>query len=225
MNGLIKSSSNWTSHIIKNTNHYKTSFDSVKMEKIILASSSPRRKDLLASLGLKFEVVPSNVVEDFSNWDKLSDLTMRLARQKAESVAPSYRDALIIGADTLVYRPDAREIMGKPVNEEDARRMLKALSGQWHAVMTGLHFLKTNNGRGETNWSDSWLTRVKFRELTDKKIDWYIATGEPFGKAGAYAIQGQGMALIREVQWDLSNVMGLPLDTVKKGLDVFGIQY
>ena len=132
----------------------------------------------------------------------------RLARSKAETVASHLHDGLVLGADTTVVI--ANQILGQPVDEADARRMLDLLNAKWHEVLTGVAIVRVG---GETRVAYE-TTRVRFAEMSEKEIDWYIATGEPFGKAGAYGIQGKASLLIEEIEGDYFNIMGLPIRLV-----------
>ena len=173
---------------------------------IILASSSPRRQELLNQIGCKFNVVPSGAEEDNSKALPPEQLVINNAVAKAQDVADKLDgNDVIIGADTIVVMNG--EVYGKPVNVEDAKRMLSSLSGNVHTVYTGIALIK-----GNTLWRDFEKTTVKLCELTSEEIDQYIATGEPMDKAGAYAIQGIATVFIEEIQGCYTNVVGLPLN-------------
>lgn len=176
--------------------------------KLILASQSPRRLELLKQITNQFEVVPSSVEEKF-DYGLRPEINARiLARAKAEDVAKNYPDCWVIGADTLVALH--QEILGKPADVADAQRMLSRLSGKEHRVMTGICVV----GPGKT--LDTAVTsKVRFKSLTDEEISSYIQTGEPMDKAGAYAIQGKGNFMIREFSGSQSNIIGLPIDELK----------
>lgn len=172
--------------------------------RIILASASPRRRELLADCGFEFEVIPADVDETpFPNEDPAWMVT-RLARDKALVVASGHPEAVVIGADTTVVL--GREILGKPVDRADAERMLMALSGEWHEVITGCAVVRSNEGLSVTK---HWITRVLMRELSNVEIAEFIDSGEAFDKAGAYAIQGRGAHLVEEIQGSYTNVVGL----------------
>jgi septum formation protein len=173
---------------------------------IILASSSPRRQELLNQIGCKFSVVPSGAEEDNSKALPPEQLVINNAVAKAQDVADKLDgNDVIIGADTIVVMNG--EVYGKPVNVADARRMLSSLSGNVHTVYTGIALIK-----GNTLWRDFEKTTVKLSKLTSGEIDQYIATGEPMDKAGAYAIQGIATVFIEEIQGCYTNVVGLPLN-------------
>ena len=190
------------------------------MRKIILASESPRRKELLKRTGLSFEVAPSDLEEDLSlNLDP-HELAKHISAEKAASVAGKYPDAVIIAADTFIVLGDT--VLGKPHTGEEAKRMLGALSGREHSVITGFTILDTSSNAKHT---ESVETRVWFRELSDGQIEAYVRTGEPLDKAGAYAIQGQGAALVEKIEGDYENVVGLPLSALRESLRRFGIEW
>ena len=180
-------------------------------EKLILASQSPRRAEILTTVGWEFDAIAANIDETkFPSEDALTYVT-RLAQTKAETVAKQITSGgLVLGADTVVVIDE--EILGQPRNDDDARRMLSLLSGKWHQVVTGIALVR----KGDVSQIrvDQETTRVLFAELSREQIDWYISTGEPQGKAGAYAIQGKGALLIKEIQGDYFNVVGLPIRLV-----------
>jgi len=181
---------------------------------IVLASSSPRRKMLLEQLGINFEVITSDIPEDLENSFTPEQIAEQLAFQKAQSVAFSFKESVVIGADTIVV--DNEGILGKPKDEADAYQMLSRLSGRVHRVITGLALIST--------WSPSKTlirhetTNVKITTLSDQDIKWYIQTGEPLDKAGAYAIQGQGTVFVEWIHGCYNNVVGLPLFLLVKML-------
>jgi septum formation protein len=173
---------------------------------LILASQSPRRYELLKQVGLDFVVVPSRVVEDFVANESPKEHVLRLAEAKARDVASGHPDRWVIAADTVVYVDGS--IFGKPKNREEAIGMLHSLSGQEHCVLTGfalLHFKKKRNDK------EAVQTSVKVKSLTPEEMEWYVQTGEPFDKAGGYAIQGAGSFMIESIQGSYTNVVGLPL--------------
>ena len=180
-------------------------------EKLILASQSPRRAEILTTVGWEFEAIAANIDETrFPTEDALTYVT-RLAQTKAETVAKQTAlGGLVLGADTVVVIDE--EILGQPQDDADARRMLSLLSGKWHQVVTGVALVR--KGDGSQIMVDHQTTRVLFAEFSREHIDWYISTGEPRGKAGAYAIQGKGALLIKEIQGDYFNVVGLPIRLV-----------
>lgn len=174
--------------------------------RLVLASASPRRSELLASVGLDFDVVPADIDESVAPGEAPAGYVARLSREKAAAVAGRVGiDALVVAADTTV--DIGGQILEKPADSADARRMLRLLSGTTHLVHTGVTVASTT-GPAETNVVE---TAVRFVEITDALVDWYVATGEPFGKAGAYAIQGAGAALVERVDGSVTNVIGLPL--------------
>lgn len=182
---------------------------------IILASTSPRRIYLMNQLKLTIEVKSPNVDEKPKNREKPDKLVQRLSREKAESVrdiaVQRYPESLIIAADTVVVAPNGRKILGKPVDADEAKKMLKMLSGKTHLVLTGYCILYAN-GKGNSKKIDRVVrSKVKMRSLSAKMIDQYVATGEPMDKAGAYGAQGIGMALIDEISGSYTNVVGLPM--------------
>ncbi|HEX5733062.1 MAG TPA: Maf family protein [Blastocatellia bacterium] len=174
--------------------------------KIILASSSPRRADLLKTIGVSFELVPSNINERPHQDEAPADYIIRLARAKVIDAARKRDSGLVIGADTIVVL-DGR-ILGKPRDEDDAIRMLKLISGRWHAVMTGVALYDAATRREVADYDK---TLVRFAQLSDKEIDWYVNTGEPMDKAGSYAIQERGAMFVEEIAGSYHNVVGLPL--------------
>lgn len=212
--------------------------------RLILASASPRRRELLALLGLPFEVVPSLVPEDETQDLPPHVLVETLAREKALDVwhqQPDKEDLLVLGADTVVVAPASRSnagacsptdrpskptVLGKPRTTEEARQILQVLSGKTHTVYTGLALVWANpKYYGADIQSEVVETRVVFRELTPALIDAYIATGEPFDKAGAYGIQGRAAAFVEAVYGDYFNVVGLPVQTVARMLERLGIEW
>ncbi len=184
--------------------------------KLVLASSSPRREEILKQLKLKFTIVPSKInEEDFKDDDPIS-LVRKLAVEKAKSVSNLVEDALIIAADTVVVYND--QILGKPKNKSDAKRMLKMLRAEKHKVITGVAVV--NSQDGEVHVEEN-VTDVKMIDLTEAEIDTYINTGEPMDKAGAYAIQGLGALFVEEIQGSFYSVMGLPIHQLAKLLNNF----
>ena len=177
--------------------------------RLVLASGSPRRRELLALLGLPFDVVPVDVDESVPPGEMPRDLVRRLAIDKAGPLAVADLDAdlVVLAADTTV--DVAGEILGKPTDPDDARRMLRALSGRTHLVHTGVAVRRAGRTLHEVV-----TTIVSMTPLTDSSIEWYLATGEPMDKAGAYAIQGAGGAFVAGIEGSASNVVGLPLPTV-----------
>ena len=190
-----------------------------KTPPIILASASPRRREILEKTGLPFRVVTSNYDEDDHKIADPRACARLLSRKKAESVAEAYRDALVIGADTLIFFKNA--IVGKPRDRRDAARMLAMLSGATHTVITGCTIIDGRNGK---RLSRSEATEVTLKKMTKGEIARYIDTGEPLDKAGAYGIQGTGAAFVTRIAGDYFNVMGLPYSSLVESLKRFGIK-
>ena len=175
---------------------------------VVLASGSPRRRELLESLDLDFTVRPAAVDETPNPGERPRDLVRRLAREKAEAAG---RDGeWVLAADTIVV--ENGDVLGKPKDRDQARQMLHRLQGRWHLVLTGVALRPPD---GDTLHAVE-STRVLFAELTPEQIDWYADTGEPDDKAGAYAVQGLGSLFVLEVDGNYSNVVGLPLPTVRQ---------
>lgn len=190
------------------------------MTEIVLASGSPRRKDLLRQIGIVFQVMPSNVDETVVGNPDPEELVQELSYKKAMDVAERLRgtDSLIIGADTVVVK---NGILGKPENEKQAFEMLKSLQNEWHEVVTGIALVHSTNGKSFKQYEK---TRVKMRALTDSVIYSYIKTGEPLDKAGAYGIQGMGALLVESIEGCYFNVVGLPLSRLNLMLEDFGVR-
>jgi septum formation protein len=186
--------------------------------KVILASQSPRRTDLLDLIGVAHEVKPANVDESYVGGEQPEAHAERLARAKAESIATGLSESLVIAADTIVVIDG--KVLGKPKDEADAARMLKMLSGRRHVVMTAVAVAY----RGQTV-SNIERVSVNFRELGDDEIERYIATGEPMDKAGAYGIQGYGATIVRRIEGDYFAVMGLSLVRLVELLVQIGVRY
>ena len=183
---------------------------------VVLASQSPRRRELLALIGIRHEVRPANIDERYIAGEAPRAHAERLAREKAEAIAA--RDAVTIGSDTIVVVDG--DVLGKPRDEQDAARMLRRLSGRSHVVITAV----------AVSWQGSQLSdveevTVKFRALSDADIAAYIATGEPMDKAGAYGIQGYGATIVERVNGDYFAVMGLPLNRLARLLESLGLVY
>ncbi len=174
------------------------------MKKIILASSSPRRRELMATAGLEFEVIVKEVDESIAEGTAPVDAAKITAKKKALAVADGYPDCIVIGADTIVVANE--KILGKPADEADAYAMLKMLSGIEHEVITGVCIVC-----GEKTENFAVVSKVKFYELTGEEIETYVATGEPMDKAGAYGIQGKGCTLVEKIEGDYFNIVGLPV--------------
>lgn len=179
------------------------------VSKIVLASTSPRRAELLKQIGIEFDLAPGNVQERPHPDEAPADYITRLARAKVMAVAREREAGLIIGADTVVVL-DA-QLLGKPKDEADAERMLRSLSGRWHAVMTGVALYDVATGQEVADFDK---TLVRFARLSNQEIEWYVKTSEPMDKAGAYGIQGLGGLFVDEIAGNYYNVVGLPLPLV-----------
>ena len=183
---------------------------------LVLASASPRRQELLRSAGIPFSVEPANVDETPFAGESPRDCAERLAREKALAVFAARPHDRVLGADTVVAVDET--ILGKPVDGEDAARMLRLLSGRVHRVITGVCLVEAGPGRQGSGGSHittaSETTLVTMNELSEDDIRGYVATGEPMDKAGAYAIQGMAARFIPRIEGDYSNVVGLPVALV-----------
>ncbi|MBI2613340.1 MAG: septum formation inhibitor Maf [Candidatus Levybacteria bacterium] len=189
------------------------------MKKIILASESPRRKEILKKAGLKFKIVKSNF-EEYVNSDlKPANLVKKLSLEKATAVYENHEDSIIIAADTVVVCRG--KILGKPKNNQDAKDMLEFLSNKSHLIITGFAIISSDLKKPITK---SEQTKVYMRKITKKEIESYVKTGEPKDKAGAYAIQGIAKKFIKIVEGDFSNAVGLPIQSVLKELKKMGIK-
>jgi septum formation protein len=175
--------------------------------RLVRASSSPRRADLLKTAGIPFEIRPVEVDERFLAGEKPEQAVARLARAKAEAAGRSEPDAVVLGADTTVVVQGVA--LGKPADATDAARMLRLLSGRSHNVLTGICL--SSGGRRLVHVED---TRVRVSRLSDAEIAWYVSTGEPFDKAGAYAVQGLASRFIEGIDGSYANVVGLPVELV-----------
>ena len=186
--------------------------------KVILASASPRRHQLLASAGIEFEAIESLVPERRVAGEPARDYALRMAREKAGAISSQFPQAIVIGADTIVVCEN--QILEKPAHPDDARRMLEMLSGRTHTVVTAYALARG----GKILESSPVASRVTFRKLGAAEIDDYIATEEPFDKAGAYGIQGVGGGFISHVEGSRDNVMGLPTEQVVAALARWGVK-
>ncbi len=184
---------------------------------IILASGSPRRRELLNTLGLSFRVCPAKGEENAPEGAGPGEIVKALSRAKAAEVSRQFAGELIIAADTIVYL-DGR-VLGKPKDEADARAMLSALSGRSHEVYTGITVMLEEDALCEAE-----CTKVFFRELSAEEIDAYVASGDPMDKAGAYGIQGRAALMVEKIEGDYFNVMGLPLCRLGKMLKTIGVR-
>lgn len=185
---------------------------------LILASKSPRRRYLLEQAGLSFSVIPSDIDETAIPLSPPEIYVKVLSEAKAESIAKKHPEKWVIGADTIVLKDGV--VLGKPGSIDEARSMLKKLSGEVHQVFTGYSILCKSKNR---IFSETVQTEVLFKNLTDEEIEWYIHTKEPFDKAGAYAIQGLGTFLVKRINGSYTNVVGLPVCEVIEFLIQEGI--
>jgi len=183
------------------------------MRKIILASASPRRRNILSKAGIKFEIIESKFPEEKISLKDPHKLTQKLSLEKAKRVAREFKEAVIISADTVVFFEE--KILGKPKSEREAFKILKSLSGKKNIVVTGFTVFDTKTKKSTTK---SIATKIFMKKYSDKVIERYIATGDPFDKAGAYAIQGHGKKLVERVEGDYKSAVGLPIDEVIKKL-------
>lgn len=189
-------------------------------KKIVLASASPRRKQLLTQVGLNFTVESSNLEERIDNKNlDFGFIVTDLAYKKARGVACNHTDGIIIGADTIVVINES--ILGKPSSEHEAKLMLAKLSGRWHSVFTGLAVIDLDSKVVLTDFVES---KVKFRKLSKSEIDNYVKTGEPLDKAGAYGIQEKGALLVEKINGCYYNIVGLPVFKLKEMLSKVGVE-
>jgi len=188
------------------------------LRRIILASASPRRKELLEQIGLKFEVDPGDYEEHIYQGMEPHQLARNLSLRKANASAAKHKHAVIIAADTVIISDN--RIMGKPHSEDDARKMLETISGKFHSVVTGFTIIDTSANKTITR---SVETTVYVRKLSRPEIDAYVKSKEPLDKAGAYGIQGLGAVIIERIEGDYFNVVGLPLCALSEALKEFGV--
>ncbi|PEP62854.1 MULTISPECIES: Maf family protein [Bacillus] len=184
------------------------------MKKLILASGSPRRKELLELAGVPFEIVVSEIEETIGAYSSPADIVMSLALQKASAVVENHEDSVVLGADTIVTYES--RILGKPKDEAEAKEILQLLSGKTHEVYTGVALISK-----EKTVTFYERTEVTFWELTEEEIDAYIATKEPLDKAGSYGIQGKGSIFVQHIQGDYYSVVGLPIARLVRELKQF----
>lgn len=189
-----------------------------RQKKLILASRSPRRRYLLNQAGLEFDVIPSRFDEDRVPVTAAEGYVRQLAESKAEEVAHGHKQRWVIGADTIVLVDNT--ILGKPTSVDDARQMLHRLNGRVHQVLTGFSICCRAK---DHLFSQVVTTDVHFKTLSPEEVEWYIHTGEPFDKAGAYAIQGIGTFLVRQIKGSYTNVVGLPVCEVIEHLIRMGV--
>lgn len=186
------------------------------MAQLILASSSPRRKELLELIGAQFITDPADVDESRLPGENPEDYALRIAVDKARTAAGRYSEGVVVGADTIVVLDDM--IMGKPASRQDAEEMLRHLSGRTHRVLTAVALVDAATG-AESSFIET--TYVRFRRLTPDEITGYVATGEPMDKAGAYGIQGRASVFVEGIDGCFFNVVGLPLSRLDKALKGF----
>lgn len=198
------------------------------MEKaLILASSSPRRQELLREIGIPFQVHAANINEDQIAGEGPIDYALRLAREKAQAVAAQYPQSYVLGADTIVVIDG--DVLGKPKDHADAARMLRLLSGRAHEVTTAVSLITPSLiapftvAQGTLAETRASTTKVYFREIAEAEIQQYVAGGEPMDKAGAYAIQGGASRWTDRIEGEFSNVVGLPLSLVTEMLKTTGL--
>ena len=184
----------------------------LELTKLILASGSPRRSEILTSVGWEFEKIVADIDESEIEGESPENYVQRLAKEKAEVVADKNPNRMVLGADTTVVINN--QIIGKPVDLDDARRMLRLLSGNWHEVLTGVAIVKN----GETRVGIQ-STKVKFAELSEAEVEYLVMFGEPLDKAGAYAVQAQAALFIEGIEGDYWNVVGLPISLVYRLLN------
>ena len=186
--------------------------------KFILASASPRRRELMSSIGLEFEVIPSNIPEERQQGEAPEEYVARLSREKAEAIAAANPERWVIAADTTVLLGD--QLLEKPADKADAARMLATIAGRTHIVYTGLTLRSAAAGYRDTRVAES---EVRMLGLAERDIEWYVNTGEPLDKAGAYAVQGIGAMFIDSIHGSYTNVVGLPLALLFQMLRKAGI--
>jgi septum formation protein len=184
----------------------------------ILASASPRRQELLRSVGLKFKIIPAHVDENYSAGESPRQHVQRLSIDKAMVIAKKYPEAWVLGADTIVVIDGM--ILGKPKNKHQARKMLQKLSGREHKVFTGFTIAHVAAKIYKTKVIQS---AVQFKTISPKEMDWYVSCDEPYDKAGGYAVQGKGACFIQSIRGSYTNVIGLPLCEVLEALKIFGM--
>jgi septum formation protein len=189
------------------------------MKTIVLASSSPRRKEILEKSGLSFMIDPSSFKEDMNQNLSPFELAKALSLGKAKDVAKRYKNAIVIGADSIVSLNG--KALGKPFTKQKAIQMLSEISGSIHSAITGYSIIDTDTRKLV---SEAVETKIYFSELSKKEIENYVDTGEPLNKAGAYAIQGKGAMFVKKIEGDYYNIMGLPLSTIVEKLKEFGVR-
>ncbi|MFR9019309.1 MAG: Maf family protein [Fusobacterium sp.] len=183
---------------------------------MILASASPRRKEILENFGFSFKTIVKNI-DETSDKTRAEEKILEIAEKKAKAAAIDFPDENVVGADTVVVVDG--KILGKPKDEKEAFSMLKSLSGRSHEVITAFSFININKN---ISYSDYEITKVYFKNLTDDEINWYINTKEPMDKAGAYGIQGKGAFFLEKIEGDFFSVMGFPLGKFVRFLNKTG---
>ena len=183
---------------------------------MILASASPRRKEILENFGFSFKTIVKNI-DETSDKTRAEEKILEIAEKKARATAIDFPDENIVGADTVVVVDG--KILGKPKDEKEAFSMLKSLSGRSHEVITAFSFININKNISYSNYE---ITKVYFKNLTDDEINWYINTKEPMDKAGAYGIQGKGAFFVEKIEGDFFSVMGFPLGKFVRFLNKTG---
>jgi septum formation protein len=186
--------------------------------RLVLASSSPRRRELLKSIGFEFDVMPSHIPEKRAEGETPEEYVARLSREKARAIAEKHPDRWVVAADTTVVLGD--QVLEKPADDADAKRMLSAIAGDTHVVFTGVTLRRIEPAYADTHVTS---TEVRMLPMTPRDIDWYVATGEPRDKAGAYAAQGLGGMFIDSIHGSFTNVVGLPLASLFQMLRKAGI--
>ncbi len=186
------------------------------MQKIILASQSPRRKKILEQIGLEFTVAVSDFDETKIKFKTPQEMVEKLSFEKAKMIAQKYPKAIIIGADTTVIFQ--KEIIGKPKSKADAFRILRLLSGNTHEIVTGFTVIK-----GKKSVTKHVISKVRFKKMTEAEIKAYVETGDPMDKAGGYGIQEKGGLFMENIEGDYFNVVGLPIFAVARALKQFGV--
>jgi septum formation protein len=184
----------------------------IKLPKLILASNSPRRAEILTSVGWEFTKDAADIDEIKFEGESPENYVQRLAQEKALAVARKYENAIVLGADTTVVINQL--VLGKPVDLDDARNMLKMLSGNWHEVLTGVALIKTSEFKVQSLKIGLQRTRVRFAEMSAEEIGFLVEKGNPLDKAGAYAVQAQAALFIEKIEGDYWNVVGLPVSLV-----------
>jgi len=193
--------------------------DAKKMTEIVLASNSPRRKELMRQVGMTFTSSPAHIDESILPGEKPEEYVVRVATNKAQVASKRVGKGVVVAADTVVVLEDT--ILGKPVDEQDAIRMLSMLSGKMHRVVTAISVMDAGTGKTLTRTS---VTKVWFKKLTENEIRYYVSTGEPLDKAGAYGIQEKGALLVDRIEGCYFNVVGLPMSLLDEMLKTFGIK-